>query len=92
MKITKRQLREVIRRSLLESFRKDPLSRFGTVENFLQTVIWPCYQDGMSADECYRSALGTQEMQFLRRHREDILAVRDKPDFIAFAYEVSNLV
>lgn len=83
MRVTERQLRNIIRESL---------SRFGDVRNFLQTVIWPCYQDGMSEDECYRSALGVEEMQFLRRHKEDILLVNDNPEFIAYAYEVACMV
>ena len=87
MKITKRQLKRIIREALAPEFR-----RFGSLENFLQTVIWPCYQDGMSAEECYRSALGTREMQLLRRYREDILEVNDNPEFIAYAYDVALMV
>ena len=89
---TESHLRKIVRKRILESFRSDPLRRFGTIENFLQTVIWPCYQDGATPDECHRSALGAEEMQFLRRHKEDILSVKDNPEFIAFAYEVANLV
>lgn len=82
MRMTEKQLRHVIRESL---------TRFGDVRNFIQTVMWPCYQEGMSANECYRSALGAEELQFLRRHKEDILEVNDNPEFIAFAYEVACL-
>lgn len=87
MKISKRQLRNIIREALAPEFR-----RFRTLENFLQTVIWPCYQEGMSAVECSRSALGVEEMQLMRRHKEDILMVNDNPEFIAYAYEVANLI
>ena len=83
MKLTKRQLKRIIRESL---------SRFGTVQNFLQTVIWPCYQDDMSAEECSIHALGVEELQFLRKHKEDILMVNDNPEFLAYAYEVAELV
>jgi len=81
--LTESQLRRVIR---------EALSRFGDVRNFIQTVIWPCYQDGMSERECYRNALGVEEMQFLRKHKEDILTVNDNPEFIAYAYEVACMV
>lgn len=70
----------------------ESLSRFGDVRNFLQTVIWPCYQSGLSERECYRQALGTEEMQFLRKHQEDILSVNDNPEFIAYAYEIACMV
>lgn len=83
MRITEKQLRSVI---------SETLSRFVDVRNFMQTVIWPCYQDGLTAEECYKSALGVQEMQFLRKHKESILAVNDNPEFVAFAYEVASLV
>ena len=83
MRLTEKQLRTIIRESL---------SRFGDVRNFLQTVIWPCYQRGMSEDECYSRALGAEEMQFLRKHKEDILSVNDNPEFIAYAYEVACMV
>jgi len=71
---------------------QEALSRFGDVRNFIQTIIWPCYQEGMTADECHRSALGVEEMQFLRRHKEDILKVNDNPEFVAYAYEVACMV
>lgn len=87
MKITRTQLRRIIRESLAPEFR-----RFGSLENFLHTVIWPCYQDGMSALECSRRALGVEEMQLMRRHKEDILMVNDNPEFIAYAYDVANIV
>ena len=87
MKITKRQLRRIIKEALAPEF-----SRFKTLENFLHTVIWPCYQDGMSALECSRRALGVEEMQLMRRHKEDILMVNDNPEFIAYAYDVANIV
>lgn len=90
MKLSKRQLRRIIRRSIQESLYRDPLSRFGTVENFLQTVIWPCYQQGMNSTECFKSALGVEEMQFMIRHKEDILKVNDDPDFVYFSYEVAQ--
>jgi len=83
MRMTERQLRHVIR---------EALSRFGDVRNFIQTVIWPCYQDGMSAEECSRRALGVEEMQFLRKHKEDILTVNDNPEFISYAYEIACMV
>lgn len=92
MKLNEKQLKNIIRQTIQESFRQDPLSRFGTLENFLQTVIWPCYQDGETAMECYRTSLGTEEMQFLRRHRESILEVNGKPEFIRYAYEVASMV
>lgn len=83
MKMTEKQLRQIIR---------EAISRFGDIRNFMQTVLWPCYQEGMSAEECSRRALGVEEMQFLRRHKEEILAVNDNPEFVAFAYEVSQLI
>jgi hypothetical protein len=86
MKITKRQIRRIIKEALAPEF-----SRFRSLRNFLQTVIWPCYQDGMSVEECYRSALGAQELQLLRRHKQDILEVNDNPEFIAYAYEIALL-
>ena len=87
MNISKRQLKRIIREALAPEF-----SRFRTLENFLQTVIWPCYQEGMSAVECSRTALGVGEMQLLRRHKEDILMVNDNPEFIAYAYDVASIV
>lgn len=81
--MTEKQLRQIIR---------EAISRFGDIRNFMQTVLWPCYQEGMSAEECSRRALGVEEMQFLRRHKEEILAVNDNPEFVAFAYEVSQLI
>ena len=83
MKLSKRQLRTLIR---------EAISRFGDVRNFMQTVIWPCYQEGMTAEECSRSALGVEEMQFLRKHKEDIMEVNDNPEFAAYAYEVAELI
>jgi len=83
MRITEGQLRHMIR---------EALSRFGDVRNFIQTVIWPCYQEGMSAEECSRRALGVEEMQFLRKHKEDILTVNDNPEFISYAYEIACIV
>ena len=87
MKISKRRLKRIIREALAPEFR-----RFRSLENFLQTVIWPCYQEGMSAIECSRTAVGVEEMQLLRRHKEDILMVNDNPEFIAYAYDVANLL
>lgn len=87
MKLSRSRLRRIIREALSPEFR-----RFRSLENFLQTVIWPCYQEGMSAVECSRSALGVEEMQLMRRHKEDILMVNDNPEFIAYAYEVANLI
>lgn len=83
MRLTEPQLRRVIR---------ETLSRFGDVKNFIQTVIWPCYQSGLNERECYRQALGAEEMQFLRKHKEDILLVNDNPEFIAYAYEIACMV
>lgn len=87
MKLSRSRLRRIIREALSPEFR-----RFRSLENFLQTVIWPCYQEGMSAEECSRSALGVEELQLIRRHKEDILMVNDNPEFIAYAYEVANLI
>jgi hypothetical protein len=83
MKMTEKQLRQIIR---------EAISRFGDIRNFMQTVLWPCYQEGMSAEECSRRALGVEEMQFLRKHKEDILTVNDNPEFISYAYEIACMI
>jgi len=81
--MTEKQLRQIIR---------EAISRFGDIRNFMQTVLWPCYQEGMSAEECSRRALGVEEMQFLRKHKEDILTVNDNPEFISYAYEIACMI
>lgn len=76
----------VVRLPLAPEFR-----RFGSVSNFIQTVVWPCYQEGDSAEDCVNK-LGTQEMQFLRRYRNVIALVNDNPEFIGFALEVADML
>ena len=93
MKMTMTKLRQTIQRTILEG-RFAPSSRFGrfkSLENFLSTVIWPCYQDGENADYCYSHALGAEEMQILRANADDILKVNDNPEFLAYAYEIAQL-
>lgn len=90
---TEGRLRKIIRKRILEGWfspRKN-FGRFRSLEHFLLTVIWPCYQDGKDAEYCYRHALGAEEMQILRANAEDILGAMDNPEFLAYAYEIAQM-
>lgn len=93
MKLSKRQLKRIIREVITESTGgiAPEFRRFKSIPNFLQTVIWPCYQEGYDAIECVNS-LGAQEMQFLRRYRNEIELTNDNPEFIGFALEVADML
>lgn len=91
--MTESQLRNIIRKRILEGrfAPSNSFGRFKSLENFLFTVIWPCYQDGENADHCFSHALGAEEMQILRANADDILKVNDNPEFLAYAYEIAQL-
>jgi len=86
LKITEAQLKRIIRRVLREG------KSWVSIEDFLAEVIWPCYQEGYTAEECYKQSLGAEAMRYLRTNAYKIRYVNDNPEFLAFAEEVASLV
>ena len=94
MKISRRQLRRIIRESFNIRAGENRQIREAMVPDLhglLLDYIWPCYQDGIDAHECI-SHLGVRELRQLRGRQQEAVMINDNPEFIAFCIEVIDLI